>query len=207
MRTPALAAAALLATLLTLPARIDVVHAYGDEPYTSTIRIRLKGPTLRVRCRGGDCVVNIVRQGTTFAVSVTRTRDGQPFTFERSVQNPTNVAVETGTGNDVVTLTDVVVPGFLRIGTGNGDDVLVLSDTSTASKVSIATGPGNDTVRLSPGAIGGKFHLKTAGGDDEVTVEGGMFEDAAGFDGGQGSDGFSESATFLRAPVVRGFEH
>jgi hypothetical protein len=206
MRTPALVASALLATLLTLPLA-EVAHAYGDEPYTSTIRIRLKGPTLRVRCRGGDCVVNIVRQGTTFAVSITRTRNGQPFTFERSVENPTNVAVETGTGNDVVTLTDVVVPGFLRIGTGDGDDVLDVSDTSTASKVSIATGPGDDVVRLAPGAIGGKFHLKTAGGDDEVTVEGGMFEDAAGFDGGQGSDGFSESATFVRSPVVRGFEH
>lgn len=206
MRTPALVAAALLATLLTLPAS-DVVHAYGDEPYTSTIRIRLKGPTLRVRCRGGDCVVGIVRTGTTFAVSVTRTRNGQPFTFERSVENPTNVAVETGTGNDVVTLTDVVVPGFLRIGTGNGDDVLDVSDTSTASKVSITTGPGEDSVRLAPGVIGGKFHLKTNGGDDEVTVEGGMFEDAAGFDGGTGSDGFSESATFSRSPVVRGFEH
>jgi hypothetical protein len=206
MRAPALVASALLATLLTLPTA-EVAHAYGDEPYTSTIRIRLKGPTLRVRCRGGDCVVNIVRQGTTFAVSVTRTRNGQPFTFERSVENPTNVAVETGTGKDVVTLTDVVVPGFLRIGTGDGDDVLDVSDTSTASKVSIATGPGDDVVRLAPGAIGGKFHLKTAGGDDEVTVEGGMFEDAAGFDGGQGSDGFSESATFVRSPVVRGFEH
>lgn len=206
MRTPALVASALLATLLTLPAA-EVAHAYGNEPYTSTIRIRLKGPTLRVRCRHGDCVVNITRQGTTFAVSITRTRNGQPFTFERSVENPTNVAVETGTGNDVVTLTDVVVPGFLRIGTGDGDDLLDVSETSTASKVSIATGPGDDTVHLSPGAIGGKFHLKTAGGDDEVTVEGGMFEDAAGFDGGQGSDGFSESATFMRAPVVRGFEH
>jgi hypothetical protein len=206
MRAPAFVASALLATLLTLPAA-EVAHAYGDEPYTSTIRIRLKGPTLRVRCRGGDCVVNIVRTGTTFAVSVTRTRNGQPFTFERSVENPTNVAVETGTGNDAVTLTDVAVPGFLRIGTGNGDDVLDVSDTSTASKVSIATGPGNDTVRLAPGAIGGKFHLKTAGGDDEVTVEGGTFQDAAGFDGGQGSDGFSESADFMRAPVIRGFEH
>lgn len=206
MRTSAFAAAALLATLLVLPAA-EVAHAYGDEPYTSTIRIRLKGPTLRVRCRGGDCVVNIVRTGTTFAVSVTRTRNGQPFTFERSVENPTNVAVETGTGNDVVTLTDVVVPGFLRIGTGDGDDLLDVSDTSTASKVSIATGPGEDTVSLTPGVIGGKFHLKTNGGNDEVTVEGGMFEDAAGFDGGSGSDGFSESANFMRAPVIRGFEH
>ncbi len=207
MRFAPLAAAALMTTL-TLAATSEIAHAYGDEPYTSTIRIRLKGPTLRVRCRGGDCVVSIVRTGTTFAVTVTRTRDGVPFTFQRSVENPTNVAVETGTGNDDVTLVDVVVPGFLRIGTGAGDDVLDISDTSTAQKVSIGTGPGNDTVRLTPGAFGGKFHLKTNGGDDEVTLEGGTFQSNAGFDGGTGSDGFStDAAQFSVAPVIRGFEH
>jgi hypothetical protein len=207
MRLASLAAAALVSTL-SFAATSEIAHAYGDEPYTSTIRIRLKGPTLRVRCRGGDCVVSIVRTGTTFAVSVTRTRNGVPFTFERSVENPTNVAVETGTGNDDVTLVDVVVPGFLRIGTGNGDDVLRISDTSTAQKVSIGTGPGNDTVHLSPGAFGGKFHLKTNGGDDEVTVEGGSFQSTAGFDGGTGSDGFSADASqFTVSPVLRGFEH
>jgi len=180
---------------------------HADEPQTTTIRIRLRGPTLRVRCRRGDCVVTIVGTGTSYAVSVTRTRNGVPFTFAKTVENPTNVAVETGTGNDRVSLSGINIPGFLRINTGKGDDVLEVADTSAAGKGAIDTGPGNDVVRLDAESSGGKFHLATRDGDDVVTISGGHFASKAGFDGGAGTDGLAiPTASFAVPPVVHGFE-
>lgn len=205
MRFAALAVSALLAAVTVLPSH-DTALAIGNEPSTSTIRIRLKGATLRVRCRGGDCTIRIVRQGTTFAVSVTRVRNGAPFTFERSVENPTNLAVETGLGNDSVSLVDVVLPGFLRIGTSAGNDVIDVS-ASTGQHASIYPGAGDDVVRLALGTIGGHFRLKAHAGNDDVTVVGGVFARKAGFDGGPGRDTLSTDApTFSVAPLIRGFE-
>lgn len=182
-------------------------HGYGDEPSTSTIRIRLKGPTLRVRCRAGDCAILVVQEGTSFHVSVTRVRDGVPFTFTRTVENPTNVAVEAGFGNDSITLVDMAVPGFLRISAGPGDDTIVILDSSVGSYAAIDTGRGSDAVRLDFGSVGGKFRLKSHGGDDRVTLDGGTFRGKAGFDGGPGTDHLSkDAAAFLQPPVVVGFE-
>ncbi len=202
-------ALALVAVLFgtTVLSDTDPAFAVGNEPSTSTIRIRLKGPTLRVRCRGGDCTISVVRTGTSYAVSITRVRDGESFTFNRTVENPTNVAVETGAGNDSITLVDLAVPGFLRVATKFGDDVLDISATSTAGKTSIDTGPGNDTVLLQPGTFGGKFALVTHGGNDAVAIEGGLFTGKAGFDGGPGTDSFLTSTQpFTQPPVIRGFE-
>ena len=182
-------------------------YGYGDEPPTSTIRIRLKGPTLRVRCRGGDCTISVVREGTSFHVSVTRVRDGIPFTFTRTVAGATNIAVEAGYGNDSITLVDVAVPGFMRVATGPGDDSIALSAASTGSYAAIDTGRGNDTVSLGVGSIGGKFRLKAHGGDDQVSVTGGTFQSKAAFDGGPGVDAFAAgTASFAQPPVVSGFE-
>jgi hypothetical protein len=199
-----------LATSLALLFGDGVAQAgrFPDEPQTSTIRIRLRGPTLRVRCRGGDCVISIVGTGTSYAVSVTRTRNGVPFTFARTVENPTNVAIETAMGTDSITVTNLAIPGFLRIFTGAGDDTLDLSNIGSAAKATIDTGPGNDVVHLAPGTFGDKFRLSTHGGDDDVTVTGsGLFASKAGFDGGPGTDTLStQSAPFTVPPAIRGFE-
>jgi hypothetical protein len=179
-----------------------------NEPQTSTIRIRLKGPTLRVRCRGGDCVVSVQPDPAGgFAVSVTRIRNGVPFTFAKTVAVPTNIAIETGIGNDQVTVGNVSVPGFLRIGLGSGDDTLDVTGTSSAKKATIDGGAGDDTIRLAPGTIGGKFRLNGKAGNDDVAVTGGFFRDKAGFEGGQGTDAITmNSGPFTVTPVVHGFE-
>lgn len=206
-----LSAVALLALILALAA-VDPAPASPrrtNEPQTSTIRIRLKGPTLRVRCRGGDCVVSVLRDpsGTGFAVSVTRTRDGVPFTFAKTVAVPTNIAIETGLGNDAVTVGDVSVPGFLRIGLGSGDDTLQVTGTSAGKKATIDGGAGDDTINLAPGTIGGKFRLNAKSGDDDVTISGGHFADKAGLEGGQGSDTLSiQNDPFTVPPAIRSFE-
>jgi hypothetical protein len=179
------------------------------EPQTSTIRIRLKGPTLRVRCRGGDCAVSLARgEGAQIAVSVTRTRHGVPFTFARTVDGPTNVAIETGSGTDTVVVGDISIPGFLRIATADGDDTLDVEGTSCAKKASVDVGGGNDTVRFAPGTIGGKFRLAAHGGDDTVAVTDGRFLEKAGFNGGPGTDALSTATlvSFAVPPVVIGFE-
>ncbi len=179
----------------------------ADEPQTSTIRIRLKGPTLRVRCRGGDCTVTLARDGAGIAVSVTRTRGGSPFTFAKTVHLPTNIAIETGFGTDSITVGDVSVPGFLRIGTADGDDLLIVDGTSAAKKTSIDTGGGNDTVHLAPGVIGGPFRLATHSGDDKVDVTEGQFQSRAGFNGGPGTDSLTVSTVaFPTPPAVTAFE-
>lgn len=180
---------------------------YGDEPHTSSIRIRLKGPTLRVRCRGGDCAVIIAHSGTSVTVSITRTQNGEPFNFTRTVENPTNVAIETGSGTDTVTVGDVSVPGFLRVALGSGDDQLDLNGTSAAKKTTINTGSGNDVVHLAPGFIGGKFSFAGQEGSDSVSVSSGLFGSKAGFDGGPGTDRLVMSAQpFAEPPAIRNFE-
>ncbi len=163
-------------------------YATADEPQTSTLRIRLRGPTMRVRCRAGDCAVSIVGEGNLYHVSITRTQGGLPFTFSKTLANPTNIAVETGWGHDSITLEHVSIPGFLRIVSGAGDDVLDVSDTTTGGKAMIDTGRGNDTVNLEPGTFGGKFRLSSRSGNDDVSLTGGHFEAKSGFDGGQGTD-------------------
>lgn len=182
----------------------------ADEPQTSTIRIRLKGPTLRVRCRGGDCVVTVLRDpsGTGIAVSVTRTRNGVPFTFAKTVAQPTNIGIETGIGDDAVTVGDVSIPGFLRIGLGSGDDALQVTGTNVGTKATIDGGSGHDTMNLEPGTIGGKFRLNGKAGDDDVTIGGAHFNDKVGLTGGQGSDALTMESTnpFAVTPVIKSFE-
>lgn len=180
----------------------------ADEPQTLSIRIRLRGPTLRVRCRGGDCTVTVARDGAGVAVSVTRTRNGSSFTFAKTVPLPTNVAIETGFGTDSVTVGDISVPGFLRVGTGDGDDLLVVDGTSTAKKASIDTGGGSDTAHLAFGVIGGKFRLATHNGNDKVDVTEGQLLNKAGFNGGPGTDSFvaAGAVAFSGPPVVTAFE-
>jgi len=197
-----LALAVLAVFLGTTPS-----FGYGNEPYTSTIRIRLKGPTLRVRCRNGDCAINITHSGTSVTVSITRTQNGVPFNFTRTVENPTNVAIETGIGTDTVTVGDLSIPGFFRVALGSGDDQLDLNGTSAAKKTSIDTGSGNDVVHLAPGIIGGKFRLAGHDGNDTVTVSSGLFASKAGFDGGPGTDSLVMSAQpFTTPPAIRSFE-
>jgi hypothetical protein len=195
---------AVLAMLMSVS---SVVHAYGDEPSTSTIRIRLKGPTLRVRCRGGDCVVVITGVGTSVTVSITRTRNGVPFTFVRTVENPTNLAIETGLGTDSISITNVAVPGFFRVATRDSDDVLDVHGLSAGRKAGVDMGPGDDVVNLESVTFGGKFRLATRSGDDVITITGGHFAAKAAVDGGSGTDSLSLTPqSFAQPPVVVGFE-
>lgn len=195
---------AVIAVLIgSVPERVE---ATSDEPQTLTVRIRLRGPTMRVRCRAGDCAVSIVGEGNVFHVSITRTGPN-PITFTRDLVNPTNIAIETGLGTDTITLSNVTIPGFLRITSGAGDDTLNISTTTTGGKTAINTGRGNDTVHLAPGTIGDKFRFSGDSGDDEVSLNGGQFSAKSGFDGGTGSDTFhmlSNPAGFQ--PLIIRFE-
>ncbi len=205
MRSPRIPALLAVAVLLLTPLATDAGSA---EPHTTTIRIRLKGPTLRVRCRGGDCAVSVVGQGDgTVAVSVTRTRDGEPFTFARTVEGVTNVAIETGIGTDTVELADLAIPGFLRIATGIGDDALDVTNVSTARKASIDTGDGNDVVRITATSFGGRLRFFAKGGDDDVALAEGRFGATADLNGGPGIDGLAiENDAFSEPPLVQNFE-
>lgn len=198
---------ALLAAAVVLFA--PFVAAAGDaEPHTTTIRIRLKGPTLRVRCRGGDCAVGVAGEGDgKIAVSVTRTRDGVPFTFARTVAGARNVAIETNIGTDTVAVRDLAIPGFLRVATGVGDDTLTIENVSTAGKASIDTGDGNDVVAITATSYGGKLRFFAKGGDDDVTFVNGRFAGRVALNGGQGTDRLViEGGVFGTPPVVQSFE-
>ena len=183
----AIATATVFAMLLaSFPARVE---ATPDEPQTLTLRIRLRGPTMRVRCRAGDCNISIVGEGNLFHVSIVRT-GANPITFSRDLQNPTNINIEAGDGTDTITVTNVTIPGFLRITGGGGDDTLDISNLNTGGKTSINTGRGNDTVHAALGTIGDKFRLGGDSGDDDVSLNGAYFTAKSGFDGGTGFDTF-----------------
>jgi hypothetical protein len=208
MRTSPPFVALAAAMLLSAPLAAHAAERRANEPQTTTIRIRLKGPTLRVRCRGGDCAVSVVGQGgSDIAVSVTRTRDGVPFTFARTVTGATNVAIETGIGTDTVEVRDLVVPGFFRVALGRGDDTLDVTNTSTAGKGSIDCGDGDDVVQLVGASFGGKLRFSAQRGDDDVTLSDGQFADKVGLNGGPGTDGLVvEGDAFSTPPVIQNFE-
>lgn len=199
---PVLLAAAVL---LVAPCTAD---AQVGAPHTTTIRIRLKGPTLRVRCRGGDCAVSVAgRDDGSIAVSVTRTRDGVPFTYARTLAGVRNVAIETGIGTDTVAVADLAIPGFLRIETGRGDDALDVANVGTAGKAMIDGGTGDDVVTLTATSFGGKLRLFTKSGNDDVTLTDGRFAAKVGLNGGPGVDGLViEGDAFSEPPVTESFE-
>ncbi|MCC6764032.1 MAG: hypothetical protein IT293_05145 [Deltaproteobacteria bacterium] len=196
------------AVLLLAPLAAQAAERRVPEPHTTTIRIRLKGPTLRVRCRGGDCAVSVVGQGASMAVSVTRTREGEPpFTFARTLEGARNIAIETGIGTDSVEVRDLAIPGFLRVATGVGDDTLDVENVSTARKVSIDSGDGSDVVQLTTVSFGGKVRFFGQAGDDDVTLTDGRFASKVGLNGGQGIDGLVFTGdSFTEPPVVQSFE-
>ena len=182
-----LALAAIIALLIgSLPAP---VAATPDEPQTLSLRIRLRGPTMRVRCRSGQCTISIVGDGNVFHVSVVRTGQN-PITFAKDLTNPTNIAVEAGDGDDSITITNVTIPGFLHVTAGAGNDTLDISNLNTGGKTAINLGKGNDTVHAALGTIGDKFRLAGDKGDDDVSLNGAYFTARSGFDGGTGIDTF-----------------
>ncbi len=161
-----------------------------------------------MRCRGGDCAVSVVGQGPSIAVSVTRTRPGEPpFTFARTLEGARNIAIETGIGTDTVEVRDLAIPGFLRVATGVGDDALEVANVSAARKASIDSGDGDDAVRLTSVSFGGKVRFFAKAGDDDVTLTDGRFGSRVGLNGGQGIDGLVfEGDSFTEPPVVQSFE-
>lgn len=207
MRPTAPVIAVLAAALILAPAASFGGERRVAEPHTTTIRIRFNGPTLRVRCRGGDCAVSVVGQGSSIAVSVTRVRGGEPFTFARTIEGAKNVAIETGIGTDTVEVRHIAIPGFLRIATGIGDDVLEVEDVSTLRTASIDAGDGNDVVHLTSTSFGGKVRFFGSGGDDDVTLTDGRFGGTVGLNGGPGTDGLLvERDAFTQPPVIQSFE-
>ncbi|HYO26437.1 MAG TPA: hypothetical protein VEQ85_15960, partial [Lacipirellulaceae bacterium] len=119
-----------------------------------------------------------------------------------------HVRVETGGGNDEVSVTDLELRRRLSLQTGDGNDQVALQDVSVGGLLSIAAGAGNDTVRLGPqnapagplqsyadASVKSALAIDVLLGDGEdtatlastaargaVVVAGGMGADAFGFD-------------------------
>jgi len=128
---------------------------------------------MRVRCRA---VIATSRSSARQSLPREHVRTGaNPITFSRDLQNPTNINIEAGDGTDTITVTNVTIPGFLRITGGGGDDTLDISNLNTGGKTSINTGRGNDTVHAALGTIGDKFRLRRDSGDDERVAENGAY--------------------------------
>jgi hypothetical protein len=74
--------------------------------------------TARIRCGGGDCSVGVVHDGGLYFVGATRTRDGVSEQRYLELLTLQSVDIQTGAGNDRVSVVDASIPGRLYIATG-----------------------------------------------------------------------------------------
>ena len=86
-----------------------------------------------------------------------------------------DVAVKTGDGDDILTITNSTLLGKLNIDSGKGNDDVTVDPTSISKDVSISTGDGTDGVWLKDGTIGNstlgaKLTVNTGNGNDRVGV-------------------------------------
>ncbi|GAB4149365.1 MAG: hypothetical protein Tsb009_23620 [Planctomycetaceae bacterium] len=83
-----------------------------------------------------------------------------------------DVLVETGTGNDLISFSNVTIGDDLIIRTGAGDDTILIRDTDIGDDQGIFAGPGNNTVSVADTRIRDSLVLHTSNGNDVVTVLG-----------------------------------
>ncbi len=129
----------------------------------------------------------------------------------------TNVAVNTGTGeekieldgvkfvnselfmeddNDEVTISNsafenaTISGNTAGIGTGKGEDVVTLNSGAEFKQGTyIHTGTGNDTINVNSGAVLDKAQINAAEGDDEIHINGGaQIQNGSRIAGGEGND-------------------
>jgi hypothetical protein len=92
-------------------------------------------------------------------------------------------------GDDQLNLIDlafVPIPGSLLIDTGPGDDAISVDDSSPGEDVVANTGPGNDSFTMNSGARNLLVH--TADGDDFLNLDGVTVGDRATLRSGGGDD-------------------
>lgn len=74
---------------------------------------------------------------------------------------PSDMVIQTGSGNDVVTVTDTNVGGSLTMNTGAGHDTVTATTVTVNRDAVINTGAGDDTVALSADTINGALVVNT----------------------------------------------
>src|SRR5262245_43081261 len=141
----------------TAPAVIAFVD-HGDlrikptDGAADTITITQTAPGSYTVTGSGGTVVNGVADNAVTLTGVTR-----------------DFRINTGGGNDTLTLDTVTVPRNLKIETGSGDDIVTLTGVTVTNKTkSINTGSGDDTINIDGSTFNGKFKLKTKKGNDTV---------------------------------------
>jgi hypothetical protein len=127
----------------------------------------IKGKNLVVE--GTDGIDNIVIQGTGTPGEVEVSFDGGT-TFSAPFSGFKNIKVDTGDGDDDVTINDdVAISGNLSVKMGDGDDELYLSG-AYGGNVKLDFGDGDDYTQEANGdlVIGKKFTQKFGDGDDTI---------------------------------------
>jgi len=142
-------------------------------------------------------------KGGTLANTVTLTNSTTNSTYvgqnggdSLTVVNTTGVvSATTGSGNDTITATGIIVgAGVLSATTGAGDDAIT-ANALTSGTLSVTTGDGNDTVSAT-GLTTGVVNAILGAGNDTVTLSNSFAGNTATFaiDGGDGTDTISVGA-------------
>jgi hypothetical protein len=109
---------------------------------------------------------------------------------------PDDLDIDMETGDDFVEIRGVFVEDDLRIRTGSGRDLVTLSDTVFVSgRTHLDTGSGDDEILFRPADVPdlllvfeSRFVIDTRSGRDLVDIAGGLFRDEVDVDLGRGDD-------------------
>lgn len=150
---------------------------------------------IKVHLRGGDDVATIAGDGSQLAkkVSVESGAGNDVITLDGI--GAKELKVETGAGTDTVNIIDLDVVEA-EIETGADDDVVSLGDPASgtdtlikAKKLEIETGGGNDAIRLQDAVLQAIVcELETGRGDDSVLLSGIQVEGTLKVETGAGTD-------------------
>lgn len=145
---------------------------------------------LDIHCDGEDDLVNVFGDDDgTLSVNV-----GDGLIPVGSSEDLSELNIHSGPGADNVVLTGVSADS-VSVNTGPGDDRVTMGILDVGDDLDIKTGPGNDRVSFIFGAnVGGSVDIKTGAGDDTVEVLpffGGLtVGDDVKIDGKSGNDTF-----------------
>ena len=117
-----------------------------------------------------------------------------------------NAMINSGEGNDTITLTNFSTRGSLVLMTQGGDDTITADGLQVQNPAIIHTGAGEETVSISNSTFRSNFLLDVGNDDDVVDVRNSIFQRVSHFFGGKGNDSLNDlDNTFRHKQFVHKF--
>lgn len=131
-------------------------------------------------------------------------REGANALTITGVAVPGSLGIDTGNGNDTVTVQSSTIAADLTVRTRNGDDNLDLRNLTVTGKTNIWAGQGANFVSAADSKFEKRFMLVTKDGDDSIFLGGSTFNADKHIVDGRGKDTITTKAITKKYDFRRG---